>query len=315
MCVRFCRKQFVKLITHKNFLLSIAFCTYIVGVLWITVVSRIGSATATSILLPLWSYKEIAYGNVRVYKETILNIILFVPFGLLLTTKYPSKKLSILLFGFLFSLAIEAVQLLFRLGTFEVDDIINNALGSIVGVEIYVALKYREISKLSKAKAILVCTAFLLLCISVPISLKHNERAMQHFAHKNDKPNGVLNELIPNGEQGYIGKSGCFLRYHEDGYIEIAGCSEIDTHKAIGDIVLEAGDYVFLGDTDTNKVYFAIDRFDKAINAFIALVPRIHSNEEIRLQLLEKTKIRIYLGVSPDTEGKHRVCPVLYRED
>ena len=54
----------------------------------------------------------------------IQNIVLFIPF-------------VFLLFGFLLSLSIELCQLLFRLGWFEVDDILHNVLGTYLGIRLY----------------------------------------------------------------------------------------------------------------------------------------------------------------------------------
>lgn len=68
----------------------------------------------------------------------IQNIVLFIPFGFLLcgATDQPRTS-SILLFGFLLSLAIELCQLFFRLGWFEVDDILHNVLGTYLGICLY----------------------------------------------------------------------------------------------------------------------------------------------------------------------------------
>ena len=66
------------------------------------------------------------------------NLILFIPFGFLLcgATDQP-RTARILLFGFLLSLAIELCQLFFRLGWFEVDDILHNVLGTYLGICLY----------------------------------------------------------------------------------------------------------------------------------------------------------------------------------
>ena len=66
------------------------------------------------------------------------NLILFMPFGFLLyaVTDQP-RTARILLFGFLLSLAIELCRLFFRLGWFEVDDILHNVLGTYLGICLY----------------------------------------------------------------------------------------------------------------------------------------------------------------------------------
>ena len=77
----------------------------------------------------------------------IQNIALFVPLGLLIRggwTKMTIKRVALL--GFLCSLSIELVQLLLRLGWFDVDDILFNTLGAYLGVWLYNdALADREV--------------------------------------------------------------------------------------------------------------------------------------------------------------------------
>ena len=68
----------------------------------------------------------------------IQNIALFVPLGLLIRggwTKTTIKR--VVLLGFLCSLSIELVQLVVRLGWFDVDDILFNTFGVYLGVWLY----------------------------------------------------------------------------------------------------------------------------------------------------------------------------------
>lgn len=62
------------------------------------------------------------------WHDIAMNILLFVPFGFLVGGK---KGIA---FGFLFSLGIETAQYYFRLGFCEMDDILNNTLGALLGV-------------------------------------------------------------------------------------------------------------------------------------------------------------------------------------
>ena len=66
------------------------------------------------------------------------NLILFMPFGFLLCGATDQPRTSrILLLGFLLSLSIELCQLFFRLGWFEIDDILHNVLGTYLGICLY----------------------------------------------------------------------------------------------------------------------------------------------------------------------------------
>lgn len=60
-----------------------------------------------------------------------LNVLLFIPFGWFAGEKFDLKR--VILFGFLFSLTIELIQLTTGLGMFETDDLITNTLGTYIG--------------------------------------------------------------------------------------------------------------------------------------------------------------------------------------
>lgn len=80
------------------------------------------------------------------------NVVVFIPFGILLP--YNIKKfngfVSVMLVTFLFSLLIESVQLITRTGSFDVDDILLNTIGGILG---YVLYRGVLIVRLGKRKA------------------------------------------------------------------------------------------------------------------------------------------------------------------
>ncbi len=62
------------------------------------------------------------------FSQTLLNILLLSPIGFLMPV-FVKRKHLIILFGFLFSLLIETLQLVLRRGCFELDDLFNNTLG------------------------------------------------------------------------------------------------------------------------------------------------------------------------------------------
>lgn len=67
------------------------------------------------------------------------NIIAFMPMGFFLPAVTGKRlgSMQILLLVFFFSLAVETVQLLTKLGCFDVDDLILNTLGGLLGYLIY----------------------------------------------------------------------------------------------------------------------------------------------------------------------------------
>ncbi len=64
------------------------------------------------------------------------NILIFIPFGIILPILFKRFRNPLLTSSFVFclSLGVEIIQRVFRLGQFDVDDIILNAMGGILGL-------------------------------------------------------------------------------------------------------------------------------------------------------------------------------------
>lgn len=67
------------------------------------------------------------------------NVLAFVPFGAFLPRLFPKcrKFLPVAWFGFEFSLCVELIQLTAKVGSFDVDDILLNTLGGMLGYAAY----------------------------------------------------------------------------------------------------------------------------------------------------------------------------------
>lgn len=84
---------------------------------------------------PFWSYEAIENGRSELLVENIMNVVVFVPVGILLGSLLRGKGswLIALTVGMGISLSIEAMQYVFHRGFAEVDDVMHNTLGCIVG--------------------------------------------------------------------------------------------------------------------------------------------------------------------------------------
>ena len=115
-------------------------------------------------LLPLpsitsfhWPSRNILnYGNFTLFidliknrplavKEIVLNILMLIPFGVLYPFAFKKKALISITLGIGLSVVIETLQLLFSAflrsnRTFDVTDILTNAIGCVIGVLIYKVL-------------------------------------------------------------------------------------------------------------------------------------------------------------------------------
>ena len=113
-------------------------------------------------LQPLWSYRKalqlyggVAISNSSLLKQIILNILLYIPMGYLLPFVWPGLRKQapelkfswrVVLIGFFASLCTELTQLIFRIGWFEIDDILNNTLGCLIGYLLFEII-YRQNDK------------------------------------------------------------------------------------------------------------------------------------------------------------------------
>lgn len=88
-----------------------------------------------------WAYREIL-GFRAVFLNLAGNVIGFMPFGALLPimAKGARKAWRITLLGLEVSALVEVSQLIFRVGCFDVDDMILNTLGSLLGYVVFWAV-------------------------------------------------------------------------------------------------------------------------------------------------------------------------------
>lgn len=83
---------------------------------------------------PLWSYQAIEAGKNKLIPEIIMNVALFVPVGLLLGIVFKDIKWWMaLLIGMAISASIEILQFVYVKGFAEIDDVMHNTLGCIIG--------------------------------------------------------------------------------------------------------------------------------------------------------------------------------------
>lgn len=126
--------------TNKWIVTAILF-DYIFLVLSITLLREYELKGPQIILMPFESYKDIINGDYNLIAENSMNILMFFPLGFLLGLLYKFKSWKLIIIaGFSFSLFIETNQLIFQRGCFEIDDMINNTLGCILGYLVYLVI-------------------------------------------------------------------------------------------------------------------------------------------------------------------------------
>ena len=114
---------------------------YLILLLFLSVLARNEQAERTSILTPFWSYPAIQEGTPGILTQVIMNVVAFIPIGLLLGCLLDrSKWWKALLIGGGFSLLIEVLQFVFKRGFAEFDDVFHNVLGCAIGFGMYLGV-------------------------------------------------------------------------------------------------------------------------------------------------------------------------------
>ena len=154
-CLYFKKKNPDKKVNKKKLIGWGIFVIYLVVVFGATMLSRGGFYGNTKIYPLFYSYKD-AWTDYSIteWRNIILNIIMFVPFGFFwpqLIKKMASFwKMSII--GFIFTFCIEVLQLLLKRGVFEPDDLLGNTVGTMIGYGVYYLATY--LMKIRKKKEV-----------------------------------------------------------------------------------------------------------------------------------------------------------------
>ncbi len=160
-----------KMLNYKKALILSIFIAYIYLVLNTTIFANFRNVMSSGINLELFnSYRKVLYRftNSIVWRDITLNILMFVPFGFLLPllNKVFYKPYVTLMLSFLFTIGIEITQLIIKVGAYDVDDIFNNFLGSIIGYCLVMSFLSSKFNKnINKPKYFLIY--FILLIIIV----------------------------------------------------------------------------------------------------------------------------------------------------
>lgn len=117
---------------------------YVLGVFYVTFLNRSPGEQIAN-LIPFhflyWVVRRYkVYGIIGIFSPifgVIDNILLFVPFGIIASKSLRTNGKTVMYLGFSFCLIIEFVQFFSKRGMFEVDDIVSNALGTWIGIQIY----------------------------------------------------------------------------------------------------------------------------------------------------------------------------------
>lgn len=113
---------------------AILLCVYICIILLYTLLHRGDGSVSGYNFMPFWSYRAIYDGQLSLVIENGMNVLLFIPAGMLVGMALPRIRLvHVFVGGFSFSFGIEVMQYMQSKGFAEFDDVIHNTLGCVIG--------------------------------------------------------------------------------------------------------------------------------------------------------------------------------------
>ncbi len=132
--VGYLRKNNEKAILYKE-IFNLLFILYILCLFHAVTYQDVSWASAN--LIPFKEILRYDFGSNLFYRNIFGNLLLFLPYGLYITYYLDLKKpLSVMGYAFIISLSIELIQSIIG-RVFDVDDIILNVLGALLGYFIY----------------------------------------------------------------------------------------------------------------------------------------------------------------------------------
>ena len=125
------------------------------AILYITVFAR-GESGVGADFIPFSSFER-AKIQPEMYRSMLMNVFLFVPFGLALPFAFGGETgeriLLTILVGLLLSVTVEAIQYFAHLGMTETDDVICNTVGTAIGSCSYLlSLLWRQLFNKTKER-------------------------------------------------------------------------------------------------------------------------------------------------------------------
>lgn len=125
--------------TKRVIIAGVVLSAYIAVVVGLTLLNRTPSEEHRTILKLFWSYGAWIQGSEKALWEIIGNIVMLIPYGILLPILYQKfrKFQWILAASFIFTLLIEVSQYLTCRGWFELDDLIHNTIGGLIGFQFF----------------------------------------------------------------------------------------------------------------------------------------------------------------------------------
>ncbi len=124
------------------------------------------------------------------------------------------------------------------------------------------------------------------------------------------------NLLIMDGDSGYVGTSKVYVKYLQDGIVQISGINNTDEYqwKRIATFWIDRGSYTFTGllEGKTDEIELQLDYRnddDTGYEWFFL------STKDIHIDVNETKKVEVFVRVGPNIEVSLLARPALYKEN
>jgi len=157
-----------------NKITSVLLVIYLIVLSWILLLKfGVHFSYMENRLVNLIPFNELIYPTGKVsYSEIVLNVLIFIPlgiyFGVLFKRWTFAKKM---LFFFLISLLFESLQFIFRIGAFDITDIITNTLGGLIGWLIWIGIAKILPNKITAQRIVNITATLATLLMIVLLTL------------------------------------------------------------------------------------------------------------------------------------------------
>ena len=134
---------------------AILLSLYIVVLLYFTVVGRYSHEEYDYQIHIFYSYRFLLEQfDSQSIRQFVINLFMLVPVGFLLLViiKGKGKYVIVFVLCLLLTVFIESMQLLTKCGSFEIDDIISNMIGAVIGILIFALIHWITHQKMYKGK-------------------------------------------------------------------------------------------------------------------------------------------------------------------
>lgn len=136
------RKYGFRLMTILYFAIVFCMCVSRFNIIMTLIGGQLTRIDAIN-MVPFHSIREnLRYGHSPVSWDMLYNMVMFVPFGIVYC--YHQKNFCIykaIGLSFLTTFLIEASQFVFKTGVVDIDDLMINTMGSLVGIFLYIVLR------------------------------------------------------------------------------------------------------------------------------------------------------------------------------